>query len=55
MPIVFEEISGEIAPERATESAQPGGSSPAQDFDPAELLRRELVLMRERQQRAIAD
>jgi len=55
MPIVFEEISGEIAPERGSESAQPAGSAPPQDFDPAELLRRELVLMREREQRAVAD
>jgi hypothetical protein len=56
MPITFEEISGEVVPERATEpSTAPPAESPAQHQDPAELLRRELQIHRERERRLIAD
>jgi hypothetical protein len=56
MPVVFDEISGEVSPERASErSDRPQQPGPAGDSDPAELLRRELQLLREREQRLIVD
>ena len=56
MPIVFEEISGEIAPQRGAETpTQHEAPAPAENFDPAELLRRELQRAREREHRLIAD
>ncbi len=56
MAIVFEEISGEVVPERAVEpSAAPEQANPGRAADPAELLRRELQLSRERERRLIAD
>lgn len=57
MPIVFDEISGEIAPPSDSEhTEQDASSSPErQAFNAAELLRRELLLTHERQHRLIAD
>lgn len=56
MAIMFDEISAEVAPERGAERAESQTQSPPpQGFDPAELLRREVQLMREREQRLIAD
>lgn len=56
MPVTFEEISGEVVPERAAEPpTAPETESPAQHHDPAELLRRELQIHRERERRLIAD
>jgi hypothetical protein len=56
MPVVFDEISGEVSPERGSERSeraqQPGS---ARDSDPAELLHRELKLLREREQRLVVD
>jgi hypothetical protein len=56
MPVVFEEITGEVAPERGAEAPQATPPAvPADGFDPAELMRRELQLMREREHRLVAD
>ena len=55
MPIVFEEITGEVAPARGTggeAQAQPE-SSPQPDL--GEMLQRELQLARERERRLLAD
>jgi hypothetical protein len=55
MPIVFEEVTGEIAPEReATQAEVPAEHSP-DGADTAETVRRELHLMRERERRLRAD
>jgi hypothetical protein len=55
MPIVFEEVSGEIVPERAAEPRDAAESSRVPGEDASERLRRDLEMMRERQQRLIAD
>jgi len=56
MPIVFDEISGEVSPERSSDqSEQSQQSAQAQRPDPAELVRRELHLFLERERRLIAD
>jgi hypothetical protein len=56
MAIMFDEISAEVAPERGGERAESvPQTAPADGFDPAELLRREVQVMREREQRLIAD
>ncbi len=57
MPVVFDEISGEVAPERAgTPSPEQHQEADAQPgADPAELVRRELRIARERELRLIAD
>jgi hypothetical protein len=55
MPIVFEEIAGEVAPERAAERADAAPPAPTEALDPAELVRRELARMHERAQRLVAD
>ena len=55
MPIVFEEISGEVAPERGGEGAEPAAPAPQPEADPAEIVRRELQLSRERERRLVAD
>jgi hypothetical protein len=55
MPIVFEEVTGEITPERegaeaeAPESPSPGGE------EVAAAVRREIALTRERERRLRAD
>lgn len=54
MPIVFEEVSGEVEPERGGERAPP----PPPQAPPPELtqaVRRELAIERERALRLIAD
>jgi hypothetical protein len=55
MPVVFDEISGEVAPERSAGRTEQHEQSAAQGTDPAELVRRDLQLERERSQRLIAD
>ena len=55
MPVVFDEISGEIAPERSSQPAPPPEQPAAEAAAPVELIRRELQLERERSQRLIAD
>jgi hypothetical protein len=55
MPIVFEEVTGEIVPERPAEAPEGTESRAPRGEDPAERLRRDLELMRERQQRLMAD
>ena len=55
MPIVFDEISGEVAPERAPaapEEPPPASQAPG---DIGETIHRELQLARERELRLIAD
>jgi len=55
MPIVFDEVSAEIAPERAaTRSEEPSPTNPAPS-NIEEMVHRELQLAREREQRLIAD
>lgn len=55
MPVVFDEISGEVAPERGERAELRERTAPVPGPDPAELVRRELQLAREREQRLIAD
>jgi len=56
MPIVFEEITGEIAPERGSEAAAASESaSQHKPVDLTEELRRELMLLHERSARLKAD
>ena len=54
MPIVFEEVSGEIVPERG-ESTEAPESSALRAENPLDRLRHDLALLRERQQRLMAD
>jgi|RhiMethySRZTD1v2_1073278.scaffolds.fasta_scaffold1525211_2 hypothetical protein len=55
MPIVFEEVTGEIVPERGPAQAEAGGESRPDDKDLGETVRREIYLMRERERRLHAD
>jgi hypothetical protein len=56
MPVVFDEIRGEVAPERGSDrSEQTQQPESAREPDPAEALRRQLQLLFEREQRLIAD
>ena len=56
MPITFDEISGQVAPERTPEpSAAATAESPAQSQEVVEQLRRALHVDRERQRRLSAD
>ncbi len=56
MPVVFDEISGEVSPERASDrSERTQQPESAHDSDPVELLRRELQLLHEREQRLVVD
>jgi len=55
MPVVFDEISGEVAPERGAESSEQQQRSAEQGPDPAQLVRHELRMAREREQRLMAD
>jgi hypothetical protein len=57
LPIVFEQIDTEIAPERGTDTPQADASSGGADkpAENADSLRRELVLIAERRQRLHAD
>jgi hypothetical protein len=55
MPIVFQDVTGEIAPERGAAQAEaPEPSSPS-GGDSTETIRRELDLMRERDLRLRVD
>jgi len=54
MPIVFEEVTGEIAPER--EASQPEAAAPSGGGDEtAETVRRVIALMLEREHRLRVD
>lgn len=55
MPIVFEEVTGEIAPQRGGDEAAMSAPAPDTAEDTREKLLRELMLLRERQQRLFAD
>lgn len=56
MAIIFDEITAEVAAERGDERAEaPAREAPAPTTDPAELVRREVERMREREQRLVAD
>lgn len=55
MPIVFEEITGEVTPARPADGAAQEAPSAAPKPDLADLLRRELQLARERELRLAAD
>jgi hypothetical protein len=55
MPIVFEEVTGEIVPEHPAEARDAGEAEPARRDDGDDKLRRTLALMRERQRRLTAD
>jgi hypothetical protein len=55
MPIVFEEVTGEIVPERAAEPREAAEPEPARGDDGDDKLRRTLALIRERQRRLTAD
>ena len=55
MPIVFEEVTGEIVPEReTTEPESPDDGATASD-DLASRIRRECALLQEREHRVRAD
>ncbi len=56
MPINFEEVSGEVVPQSASERANaPTQASPPPGQDPAECFRQQWQLHRERERRLIAD
>jgi hypothetical protein len=55
MPIVFEEVTGEIVPERSPAHAEAGSESPPAGNDIGETVRHEIYLMRERERRLHAD
>jgi hypothetical protein len=55
MPIVFDEISGEVAPERTSTTAEEPPPATQAPSDIGELIHRELQLARERELRLIAD
>ncbi len=55
MPIVFEEVTGEVAPSRAVEDAETSAPAPASQDDMRENLLAELALLRERQARLHTD
>ena len=55
MPIVFEEVTGEIAPERAAVPAESPSQPSTGGEDVAAIVRREISLMRERERRLRAD
>lgn len=56
MPIVFEEVSGEVVPERGGERAAPQPPPPqTPQPDMAQAVRRELAIDHERARRLIAD
>jgi hypothetical protein len=55
MPIVFEKVTGEIAPERGAGNGEPHALAPDSADELRENLLCELVLLRERQARLFAD
>ncbi len=54
MPIVFEEVTGEVAPESGASSGEPKAAAPDGDELRAKMLC-ELALLRERQARLFTD
>ena len=54
MPIVFEEVTGEIVPDRGAPEVDEGREG-SRGEDVAETVRREIYLMRERERRLRAD
>lgn len=55
MPIIFEEVTGEIAPEPGASQEAPAPPAATGTEPSAELLRRMLHLIRERERRVRAD
>ena len=55
MPIVFEEVTGEIAPERGSAHEEPPAESSSDGDQIAEKIRHEMRLLRERERRVRAD
>ena len=55
MPIVFEEVTGEIVPEHGPAQAEARGESSPRETDIGETVRREIYLRRERERRLHAD
>lgn len=55
MPIVFEEVTGEVAARSGTDSAASPAPAPAAEDDLREKLLCELALMQERQARLFSD
>ena len=55
MPIAFEEVTGEIAPERGASSSDTQAPAPDSADDLREKMLCELALLRERQARLFAD
>jgi len=55
MPIVFEEVTGEIAPEREATQPEAAARPGSGDEDIAGTVRREIYLMCERERRLRAD
>lgn len=55
MPIVFEEVTGEVAPQRSADDIGMAAPAPETQDDLREKLLGELMLLRERQQRLFAD
>lgn len=55
MPIVFDEVSAEVASERAVARSEEPPPATRAPSDLTETIRRELQLSRQREQRLIAD
>ena len=55
MPIVFEEVTGEIVPERGAPQSDERHEGSTSGEDVAEIVRRETSLMRERERSLRAD
>lgn len=56
MPITFEEVTAEVAPERSPAQTEPAGEGAAQERgDGSERIQRELALRATRLQRAATD
>lgn len=55
MPIVFDEITSEVAPERGAGDGEPVAAPAASEAPVLELVMRELELARERSRRLITD
>lgn len=56
MPVVFDEIDAQIAPERPNESTAPEApASTGQNTDMTDRVRREVMLMESRRRRLAAD
>jgi hypothetical protein len=55
MPIVFEEVTGEIVPERGAPQRDEAHEGSTSGEDVVEIVRRETYLLRERERRLRAD